>query len=162
MLSYRKQVKFTLGLVYAAMVLVLAATVFLPSFVTWYVEAKGRDDSLPTVIMLTVYPCVPFAFLALVSLRRLLLNFLDGLVLGDANIKALKRIVICCFIAAAITLYSGHLYLPFYFAAAAAAACGLVIAVIRSMLDCALQQKREEEYKSIREQYDENSNFSNR
>ena len=48
----------------------IVCTVALPWLVTWYVEIKGWSQTLPAIIMVTCYPCVPFAAGILLYLRR--------------------------------------------------------------------------------------------
>lgn len=144
MRNYRKSAKLSLFVTYVFMVFLLLCVIFLPMVVTWYVEVMGRDQTLPTTIMLTCYPLTPFAAITLFSLRRLLLNLIDGLVLGEQNIKMLKRISICLICAGVIMLCVGHRYMPFYIAGVAAAAGSLIVSVIQNIFEAALQIKNEE------------------
>lgn len=144
MKNYRKSAKLSLFVTYVFMVALLLCVIFLPMVVTWYVEIKGRDQSLPTTIMLTCYPLAPFAAVTLFSLRRLLINLLSGLVIGEQNIKMLKRISICCLCAGLIMIFVGHLYMPFYIAGIAAAACSLIVSVIQNLFEALLQAQNEE------------------
>ncbi|MBO4734421.1 MAG: hypothetical protein J5662_08095, partial [Clostridia bacterium] len=95
--SYKKPVKAALYMVYVFGVVLAALAVALPFIVTWYVEARGRDQTLPATIMLTCYPCLPFAAAILIALRRILNNVLSGLILGDKNLALLRAIIISCF-----------------------------------------------------------------
>ena len=144
MKNYRKSAKLSLFVTYVFMAALLLCVIFLPMVVTWYVEVKGRDQTLPTTIMLTCYPLVPFAAIVLLSLRRLLINLLSGLVIGEQNIKMLKRISICCLAAGLIMIFVGHLYMPFYIAGVAAAACSLIVSVIQNLFEALLQAQNEE------------------
>ncbi len=160
--DYRKSVKFTLYLTYAAMAITALITVFMPLAVQWFVEIRGKDPNLATSIMITCYPCMPFAAVMLYSLRKLLLNMLDGLVLGDANVRLLRTISICCLGASVIMILGGFRYMPFYISGFAAAAGALVVCVIKNVFDCALQMQREEEFESVRKHYEKDSNIGNR
>lgn len=144
MKNYRKSAKLSLFVTYVFMAALLLCVIFLPMVVTWYVEVKGRDQTLPTTIMLTCYPLVPFAAIVLLSLRRLLINLLSGLVIGEQNIKMLKRISICCLAAGLIMIFVGHRYMPFYIAGIAAAACSLIVSVIQNLFEALLQAQNEE------------------
>lgn len=161
MWDYRKSAKLSLILTYVFIAALAAAVIFLPALITWYVEVMGRDQNLPTIVMITCYPCVPFAAVMLFSLRALLKNIISDLVFGDENIRLLKRISICCGVASLILLLAGSLYLPFYVAGVSAAACGLIVHVIKNLFETALQlQRKELEY--VRENNEENSNLGNR
>ena len=162
MWNYRRSAKLLLALCYIFLVALAAAVILLPFGVTWYVETNGRDASLPTTIMLTCYPCVPFVATILLSLRKLLSNILAGLVLGDGNLKMLARVSFSCLFVAAITLFSGHLYMPFYLVSIAALFGALLSATIKDMFKAALEMQREEYYQSVRSKYEEDSNISNR
>ena len=144
MKNYRRSAKLSLFVTYVFMAALLLCVIFLPMVVTWYVEVKVRDQTLPTTIMLTCYPLVPFAAIVLLSLRRLLINLLSGLVIGEQNIKMLKRISICCLAAGLIMIFVGHRYMPFYIAGIAAAACSLIVSVIQNLFEALLQAQNEE------------------
>lgn len=152
MRNYKNSVKLSLVFTYLAIFLLFALTISLPALVTWYVEIKGRDHTLPATIMLTCYPCVPFAAVALFSLRRLLLNIMSDLIFGDKNIRCLKTVSICCLAIAAITIFAGHLYMPFYVAGTAAGFCALLSMTFKDIFSTALYKQREELYKSVEEE----------
>ena len=149
MIGYKAPVKVSLYLVYAFSVALVAVSVALPFIVTWYVETKGRDSTLPATIMLTCYPCLPFAVAVLISLRRLLNNVLSGLILGDKNLTLLRAAAISCFGIVAITLAAGRLYKPFYIIAASAAACGLTFLIVKSIFGVMLSERREKDLEDI-------------
>ena len=150
--SYKWPVKAALYMVYCFSVILIAISVALPFIITWYVETRGRDATLPATIMLTCYPCVPFAAAILISLRRLLVNVLSGLILGDKNLNLLRAIIISCFGITAITVAAGRQYLPFYIIAAAAAAGGLTFFIVKSIFNALLQKQREKEIGKIEEE----------
>ena len=149
MVGYKAPVKMSLYLVYIFAAALVAVSVALPFIVTWYVETKGRDSTLPATIMLTCYPCLPFAAAILISLKRLLNNVLAGLILGDKNLALLRAAAISCFGIVAITAAAGRLYKPFYIIAASAAACGLTFFIVKSIFAVMLSERREKELKDI-------------
>lgn len=151
MAYYKTSVKASLYMVYLFAVLLAVAAVALPFIVTWYVEEKGRDATLPATIMLTCYPCLPFAAAILISLRRLLMNMLSGLVLGDKNLNLLRAASIACFAVTAITVAAGRQYKPFYIIALAAAGCGLTFLVVRAVFGMLLGEQREKDLEEIKE-----------
>lgn len=150
--SYKRPVRLALYMVYVFSVAVAVLAVTLPFIVTWYVETRGRDQTLPATIMLTCYPCLPFAAAILISLRRLLKNVLSGLLLGDKNLSLMRAIIISCFAITAITVAAGRQYTPFYIAAAAAAAGGLMFYTVKSIFNALLQKQREKDYEKIEEE----------
>lgn len=147
--GYRKPLKAALYMVYAFAVILAAISVALPFIITWYVESRGRDQTLPATIMLTCYPCLPFAVAILVSLRRILVNALSGLILGDKNLSLMRILIISFFAITVITVAAGRQYTPFYLISAASAACGLTFFVVRSLFDALLQKQREADLESI-------------
>ena len=147
--SYKKPVKAALYMVYVFGVLLAVLSVALPFIVTWYVESRGRDQTLPATIMLTCYPCLPFAAAILAALRRILNNVLGGLILGDKNLSLLRVLSVSCFAITAITVAAGRQYTPFYIIAASAAAGGLIFFVVRSLFGALLQKQRESAIKDI-------------
>lgn len=160
--DYKKKVKFTLIVTYIAMFLLLLFVIFLPLLAQYFVEVRSKDKALASTILLTCYPCVPFAALTLFSLRKLLKNVLNGLILGDSNIKALRIITICLALAGVIMFAGGFFYMPFFISGAAAIICSLIVYVLSSVLNAALSAKREEEFGKVREYYEKNDNIGNR
>ena len=110
----KKALKTTLIITYIFIVFLIFLAIALPWLVTWYVETMGRKQTLPTIIMLTCYPCVPFAFLTLVNLRKIILNMLKEKVFVNENSKAFKKISVYCMCISVITFVAGFFYLPFF------------------------------------------------
>lgn len=160
--DYRVSVKITLVITYISMILLVAFAVFLPFLVTEYVEIRHKSATLATTIMVTCYPCIPFAAATLISLRGLLKNALAGLILGDQNNKHLKIIAVCCLCAAIIMILGGFSYMPFLISGAAALIGALIIWTVRSVFDSALQMQREKDFKSVRLFYEEDDNIGDR
>lgn len=160
--DYRNSVKITLILTYIALALLLIFTVTMPFLVQWFVEVRHKDPTLATSIMITCYPCVPFAVGLFWSLRCFLKNVLSGLVLGDKNIKLLKIMAICCFFAAVIMIAGGFRYMPFWISGGAALVGALVITTFRNIFDSILQMQREEDFRSVRMFYEKDDNIGNR
>ena len=147
-----KSLKFSLAIINISIILLFALAVALPWLTTWYVEVRQKNAGLPTVVMLTCYPCLPLATIALFSIRKLLKNCLSGLVFGDQNITALKTVSICCLGGAIITLIAGNFYMPFFVVSIAAAGCALIVKVIKDLFAAELQSRREEMLESMRDE----------
>ena len=130
----KKSIKLSLALTYLFLVLLIIGIFALPALVTWYVEIKQRAASLPTTIMLTCYPCVPFAATALWSLKSILKSALKNDFFTEQTVKNMSRISICFFIITAVMLFSGRFYLPFYVCAVCTAFIGLIIRVFKNLL----------------------------
>ena len=93
--------------------LLIVCAISLPWFVTWYVETKGRSQTLPAIIMVTCYPCVPFAAGILLYLRRIIKNVAKDMLFHEDNIIYFKRISFFCMMISVITLIAGRFYVPF-------------------------------------------------
>ena len=91
------------------------------------------------------YPSAPFGFVTLYSLIKLLLNIRKGEIFIVSNVRNLRRISWCCFIVAAITAVGGVFYLPFFFITIAAAFIGLLLRVVKNVMENAVEIKAENE-----------------
>lgn len=96
------------------LVILLLFTIFLPILVTWYVETMQRPASLPATILVTCYPCVPFAGACLLLIRKLLKYALEGKLFSEESVRCFKRLSYCCIAIAVITIIAGKFYLPFF------------------------------------------------
>lgn len=152
MRNYRKSTKLSLLIVNVSIILLFALAALLPWLVTWYVEVYNKDHGLPTVVMLTTYPCLPFMAATLFSLRKILKNILSGLIFGDKSINALRTVCVCCLACALITLVAGRYYMPFYVVSFAAAGFAVIINTVKNVFSAALEQQREDLYKSVRDE----------
>lgn len=113
--------------------LLIVFTITLPLMVTWYVETMGRAASLPATIMVTCYPCVPFAGTILLSLRRFLKDTIKGEIFTPRNIKYLRNISMCCAIISLITFIGGKFYLPFLIVGSTFAFLSLLVYSLRGI-----------------------------
>ena len=78
-------------------------------------------------------------------LLKLLFNIKKGDIFITANVKYLRRISWCCFAVAAITFVGGIFYVPFGFIAIAAAFVGLMLRVVKNVMQNAVEIKTENE-----------------
>ena len=145
MLSQNNSVKLSLYITDFIIALFFAAAAFLPAFTKWYITYMGRPANVRTVILAVCYICLPFALLALFSLRQLLKNIMRGDTFIADNIKQLNLLFICCAAAAVITFFSGYFYLPFYIISVAAAFFSLILRVIKNVFRSAIEIKSENE-----------------
>ncbi len=102
-------------------------------------------ENLRKIILAVCYTCLPFALIALFSLRQLLKNIMRGETFVHDNIKQLDLLFICCALAAVITFFSGYFYLPFYIISVAAAFFSLILRVIKNVFRSAIEIKSENE-----------------
>lgn len=141
MQNYKKSAKISLIITYVFMLLLVVLTIGLPYGITWYVEVKGRAPDLAATVMLTCYPCVPFAAVALFRLRRFLKNLIRDTLFEGKNLYDLIYIAFCCLFSGIIMLIAGFFYMPFYISGGAAMFCALIVKVI---YDALLSFKKED------------------
>ena len=134
-------------------VAVLTASLFLcPWFVRlwftvyrgWAQEGQALKDMM-TLFNACFYPCAIFAYVTLYSLLKLLFNIKKDEIFITANVKYLRRISWCCFAVALITLVGGLFYLPFLFVAVAAAFVGLMLRIVKNVMQNAVEISEENE-----------------
>ena len=134
-------IKLSIYITDAFLLALIILAVILPFSVTWYAEKMGRSPTLAATVMVTCYPCVPFAAIALFLLRKLLYLAIDGELISEKGEKYIKNIAICCIVIAVITLIAGKFYLPFWIVSAALSFIALLSFCARSLLKEYLDQK---------------------
>ncbi len=134
--------------------LILTLGLFLaPRMVTEWLSAyrsispEGEKmKSILAVFCACFYPCSVFGYVTLYSLLRLLFNIKKDEIFIHRNIVYLRRISWCCFAVSAITIVGGILCLPsFIFIATAAAFVGLLLRVVKNVMQNAADIKAENE-----------------
>ncbi len=123
-----------------------------PWFVkTWFTVYRGWAENgnamrdMSTLFAACFYPCAFFAYITLYSLLKLLLNIKKDKIFIDSNVKYLRRISWCCFAVSLITLIGGVFYVPFLFVAVAAAFVGLMLRVVKNVMQNAVEINQENE-----------------
>lgn len=117
----------------------------------WFTVYRGWSDggpalkSMVTLFCACYYPSSVFAYITLYSLLRLLFNIKKDDIFIMANAKYLRRISWCCFVVAIITFVGGIFYIPFSFVAVAAAFVGLMLRVVKNVMQNAVVIKAENE-----------------
>lgn len=132
---------------------ILTAALFVgPWFIKfWFSVYRGWNingqamKNMNTLFASCFYPCSVFAYVTLYSLLRLLFNIKKDEIFIGSNIKYLRRISWCCFAVAIITLIGGMLYIPFLFVAVAAAFVGLMLRVVKNVMQNAVEINEENE-----------------
>ena len=132
---------------------ILTAALFWgPWFVkTWFTAYRGWAENgdamrgISTVFIACFYPSALFAYITLYSLIKLLLNIKKDEIFINVNVKYLRRISWCCFSVAIITLIGGIFYIPFLFVAVAAAFVGLMLRIVKNVMQNAAEIKAENE-----------------
>ncbi len=149
----RKQSAVVSIVVCFVFLVVLTALVFFGPWVAtqWLVRFRGMSadgELLQRMILLfkwCFYPCAVFAYVALYCLLKLLFNIkLDNTFITQ-NVGYLRCISWCCLGVTVITAIGGCFYLPFGVIAIAAAFMGLMLRIVKNVLQSAVEIKEENE-----------------
>lgn len=131
---------------------VTAGVLFGPWFVTtWFTVYRGWSKTSPgmermlNIFSWCYYPCAVFAYVTLYSLIRLLFNIRNGNTFIRRNVTYLRCISWCCYAVAGITLVGGVFYLPFLVVAVAAGFVGLMLRVVKNVMQSAVEIREENE-----------------
>ena len=152
MWNRKRSVTLSIIVCFAFAVLVALGIFFGPWAVTmWFTLYRGWDaysTAMHNMLMLfcaCYYPCAVFAYVALYSLIRMLFHIKQDRIFIKENVQYLRRISWCCFAVAFATALSGVQYLPFFCAAVAAAFMGLMLRVVKNVMENAVELKTENE-----------------
>ncbi len=129
----KNYIKISIILTNIFLAILFLFTLTLPFLVTWYAEVMKRSASLATTVMVTCYPCVPFAATILLLLKKLLKNALNKNLFSTESTDYLKKIAICCIVIAVITLIGGKFYLPFLIVGATFSFLSLLLYALRGI-----------------------------
>ena len=117
------------------MVVLVCFCIALPWFITWYAEVMNRSATLAATVMITCYPCAPFAFCLLFFLRKLLKNAIADRIFNNTNIAIFKKMIICCMVISIITLIAGKFYMPFLIVGSTFAFLSLLLFSLRGIFE---------------------------
>jgi len=107
----------------------------------------GVSEQEVTIFVICVYACFVPAMIALFTLDRLLRNIRLGLVFSPESVKYLRIISWCCFVIAIVLLCGWpFLHIALIFAAAIAAFFGLLMRVVKNVIDAACEIKDENDF----------------
>lgn len=147
MWNERKSLVLSKLCVIAFMVCLAAALVGGPWLVKWLTtySINAKQQYYP-LFMTTLYSGGAVAAVLLYALYRLLHNISKGAVFERINITYLRRMSWCCFFGAGIALLSWLYYLPWLIVAVAAAFMGLIVRVVKNMMEQAVLLKQENDF----------------
>lgn len=124
-------------------VLVICAVVLLPVMVKGYVSYAAKNPYIIAPLLATLYACAVPGLIALFNLDRLLVNIRKKDVFIEKNVKYLRVISWCSFAVSAIFFVSGFYYLLFLVIAVAAAFFGLILRVVKNVIEQAVEIKND-------------------
>lgn len=142
----RKSVVLSLICTKLMIILAVCFAFAAPAMVKSYVEYTAKNPEIITSLLTTIYACSLPALIALISLDRLLTNIKKDEVFVERNVKHLRRISWCCFIVSIILVLSGFYYILFLMIAIAAAFFGLILRVVKNVIQQAMIIKDENDY----------------
>lgn len=111
-----------------------------------YIEYTGIDLEIQNSLLPTIYACSVPSLIALFCLDRLLSNIKKDEVFTEKNVKYLRIISWCCFAVSAVMLVSGLYYIFFLSITAAAAFFGLILRVVKNVIEKAMIIKNENDF----------------
>lgn len=132
---------------------VLTVAVFIGPWAIkmWFLYYRGWDENstgllqVMTLFKVAFYPCAVLAYVTLYSLLRLLFNIKKDEIFTTQNVIYLRRISWCCFAVALITGVSGVFYVPYLMMAVAAGFVGLMLRVVKNVMQRAVEIREENE-----------------
>lgn len=127
-------------------ILVICAAFAAPFMVKNYVAYAGKNPDLIGPLLATIYVGTVPGLIALFSLDRLLANIKKKDVFIKKNVKYLRVISWCSFAVSAILFVSGFYYLLFLVVAVAAAFFGLILRVVKNVIEQAVAIKNENDF----------------
>ena len=125
---------------------VICAAFTAPFLVTSYVTYTLKDPYVINPLLVTIYACTVPGLIALFSLDRLLANIKKKDVFIAKNVKHLRMISWCSFAVSFILFVSGFYYILFLLIAIAAAFFGLILRVVKNVIEQAVVIKNENDF----------------
>lgn len=126
--------------------IVIGFTIAAPYLVKSYVAYTMKNPYVITPLLVTIYACAIPGLVALFSLDRLLANIKGKKVFIEKNVKHLRLISWCSFAVSGILFLSGFYYLLFLVVAIAAAFFGLILRVVKNVIEQAVIIKNENDF----------------
>lgn len=145
-----KSITVSLWMVRIFAVLLAGITAGAYPILKWYLQTFDWDKSDYKLTMLTIgmYCALPFAWLTLYSLHKLLMNIRAKKIFDSNNVKMLGFSAFSCFAVSAIGLVIILLYLPkfalsFFIVTIASLFVGVMVRVIQTVFKAAIDIKEE-------------------
>ncbi len=150
MWTRKHSVTLSLILTISITILLTAALFFGPvAMRLWFCSYRGWEvnsfafANIMFVFYIFFYPCATFGYVALYALYKLLNNIRKEEIFIHPNVKYLRVISWCCFIISTLTFIGGFFYLPLLFVAVAAGFVGLLLRIVKNVLQNAVEISEE-------------------
>ncbi|MBQ6848000.1 MAG: DUF2975 domain-containing protein [Clostridia bacterium] len=118
-------------------------------FNLYFVDFRGFDakgefiKTIGKVFALCFYPSAIISAIILYSLLKLLFNIKNGKVFTEQNVKLLKTVSYGALVISVITFVSGIYFMPFLFISAAGIFTGILLRVLKNVMQSAILLKDE-------------------
>ena len=152
MLNSKKSATLSIVVCFILAVILVLLVVLGPMIFEYYMVgyrgfAKGGTSlwAIKRVFSMCFYPSSIFAGVALYSLIKLLFNIKANNTFISQNVKYLRIVSWCCIAVSVITFIGGLFYIPFFFIAAAAGFVGMLLRVLKNVMQSAVELKAEQE-----------------
>ncbi len=146
----KTSIKISIGVCFLLSAVLAILIFFGPKiFELYMVLYRGFSATGEALIMLKkvfgycFYPCAFFAVIILYSLIKLLFNIKNSTVFVEKNVKYLKTVSYCLLFIGIITFGGGFFYMPFMFVSAAGLFTGLLLRVLKNVLQSAVKLREE-------------------
>ncbi len=150
MWNYKKSVKLSLFVCWFLSALLAVMLVAGPWIFELYMtgyrgfQANGEAlERIKTTFGVCFYPSAVFAGMILYCLIKLLNNIKSENIFIEQNGKLLRIVSWCCFVIGAITFIGGFFYMPFMFVALAGGFVGMMLRVLKNVMQCAVEIREE-------------------
>lgn len=147
MWNSKKSVNLSLFVCGFTILCILIISCFINSWAVGYFNYGSYSDHTQYLkyigFIFSYYPSAILGVLAVVSLIKMLLRIKNDNPFCRENVKNLKFISWCCFIVALITFAGSFLYLPLIVVAVAAGFFGLILRVVKNVIQSAVELREE-------------------
>lgn len=147
MWNSKRSVKLSLVVCFFTIILIVFLSVFANNFAIKYFDYGYASDHTQYLKYIgfvgSFYPCAFLGIVAVISLIKILFRIKNGNPFCKENVKSLKLISWCCFIVALITCLGSLLYLPLAIITVAAGFFGLILRVVKNVIQSAVELKNE-------------------
>ncbi len=146
----KQSVTVSIAVCVVVAVVLLGLVVTAPWLFQWYMStvrgvSPEAAQELNGILLGCFYPCAAVAAGMLYALLRLLFHIRAGEVFTVANVRYLKAVSWGCFVIAAVTAVGAGFYVPFLFVTAAGGFTGVLLRVLKNVMQTAVELREENE-----------------
>ena len=147
MWNSKKSVNLSLVVCFLTILCIAFLSVFANNFAIKYFNYFNQSDHVQyfkyVAFISSYYPSAVLGIFAVISLIKMLFRIKNGNPFCKENVKSLKFISWCCFIVALITFLGSFFYLPLIIVTVAAGFFGLILRVVKNVIQSAVELREE-------------------